>query len=553
MQEIRVYGPPGVGKTTWLVTQIARARQKYFGKEIMVSSFTRAAAAELVSRQPDIPPSCIGTLHAHCYRLLGNPKLAEVHAKEFSSAHPHFSMRGAAGESAALDDGALPTVGEYGEAVGNGDELLAHYSLLRNKMTPRALWPASALAFAAAWESWKADSGFCDFTDLIERSLTEMPEYEHKRVALIDEAQDLTPLQLALARQWGEKMNTFVLVGDDDQAIYGFAGASPEAFLATELPPEQEIVLGQSWRVPRRVQAAAQKWIAGVAHRKVKEYKARDYDGELLEYPGNFKRPAGLLNDAEKYLATGKRVMFLAPCSFQLQPLITELRKRGWPFHNPYRRSRGDWNPLTPGKGISTAQRLLAYLEPGIFPADWYPEQIKAWGDMLTADAVFQRGIKSKLAELPWPDVRKNPTPESWSAFWYTLETVFKPGAYEEAQRLSLEWVLANATAEYQRRLEFPARVVEVGGGVDALKKPPQIVVGTIHSVKGGQADVTYLCPDISAEAYKAAGRGLAAGDTAARDDVIRQFYVGMTRCRETLIVARPATAFSAQVVRRMQ
>jgi superfamily I DNA/RNA helicase len=518
----------------------------------MVCSFTRAASAELASRQPDIDPDCIGTLHAHCYRLLGHPKLAESQAGEFSLTYPHFALKSAS--PSALDDGSLslPAGIEFDESRGNGDDLLAHYALLRNKMTPRALWPGSVLAFASAWEAWKADCDFLDFTDLIERALAEIPAYEDKRVALIDEAQDLTPLQLKLARQWGEKMNTFVMVGDDDQAIYGFAGASPEAFLATELPPEQEIVLGQSYRVPRLVQAAAQKWIAGVSHRKVKEYKARDCDGALLEHPGNFKNPSGLLNDAEKYLAAGKTVMFLAPCSFQVQPLVTDLRRRGWPFHNPYRRSRGDWNPLTPGKGLSTAQRLLAYLEPGIFPMDWYPDQIMAWGEMLTANAAFQRGMKGKLAELPWPDVERNPSPENWEAFWHLLGEVFKPGAYEQAQSLGLEWLREHVTADYQRRLEFPARVAETSG-TDALKRKPQIIVGTIQSVKGGEADVTYLCPDISAEAYKAADRGLAVGDASARDDVIRQFYVGLTRCRETLVMARPATAFSAQAVRRMQ
>lgn len=255
--------------------------------------------------------------------------------------------------------------------------------------------------------------------------------------------------------------------------------------------------------------------------------------------------------------AHSKTVMFLAPCAYQLQPLIAELRRRGIPFHNPYRRGRSDWNPLHPDKGVSSAQRLLAYLEPHFWPAEWLPEQIIAWGEMLAANAVFNRGMKSKLAELKWPNLKKPAaTPqaerETWGEYARLLSLVFQPEAYAQAGGLDIDWLLRNVTAEYQHRLEFPAKVA-AAKGTAALKKQPQIVVGTIHSVKGGQADVTYLCPDISAEAYKAVGRALASGDTSSRDEIIRQFYVGMTRCRETLILARPATAFTARGVREMQ
>lgn len=549
MKEVRVYGPPGVGKTTWLVRQIDNALVKYWPQDIMVSSFTKAAASELTSRQLSIPASCVGTLHSHCYRLLSTPKIAEVYAKEFSETYPHFGVKNV--HNSSLDDGALPVGGEFGEAGGNGDELLGRYGLLRNKLVPRPLWPSSVQAFAQAWESWKDEAGYMDFTDLIEQAAERVPVYEGKKVGLIDEAQDLTPLQLRLVRQWGENMETFVLVGDDDQAIYSFAGASPEAFLTPELPPEHEIVLGQSYRVPQVVQAAAHKWISGVSRRKQKDYAPRDFAGEILEHSGNFKRPGVLLNDAEKYLEQGKTVMFLAPCSYQLQPLIGELRKRGLPFHNPYRKSRGDWNPLAPGRGTSTADRLIAYLKPEYWPIDWHPEQIRAWGEMMTASGIFRRGMKGRIKDMQWPDM-KNPAPEDWEKYHNMVANLFEPDGYSQAQMLDVEWLLENATADYQRRLEFPVRVV-AQCGVAALKDNPLITVGTIHSVKGGEADVTYLCPDISAEAYRAVGHAMAAGDASGRDDVIRQFYVGMTRCRETLIMARPATAFTAQNIRRMQ
>jgi len=69
------------------------------------------------------------------------------------------------------------------------------------------------------------------------------------------------------------------------------------------------------------------------------------------------------------------------------------------------------------------------------------------------------------------------------------------------------------------------------------------VIVGTIHSVKGGEADVVCLFPDLSGEgdaAYQQAG--------APRDSVIRQFYVGMTRARETLYICQQESGMAVRL-----
>jgi len=82
-------------------------------------------------------------------------------------------------------------------------------------------------------------------------------------------------------------------------------------------------------------------------------------------------------------------------------------------------------------------------------------------------------------------------------------------------------------------KIQFPLAVAHARGP-SALEEPPRVTVGTIHSVKGGEADVVFLFPDLSP-----------AGDTAylrhgpPRDSVIRLFYVGMTRARHTLYVCQ--------------
>ena len=93
--------------------------------------------------------------------------------------------------------------------------------------------------------------------------------------------------------------------------------------------------------------------------------------------------------DAERYLAEGMTVMFLTTCSYMLANLVKELRDSGTPFHNPYRRRNGAWNPLQKRRGqTSTADRVLAYLQMGR-TGIWSAEDIIRWTDMVKVKGVL--------------------------------------------------------------------------------------------------------------------------------------------------------------------
>jgi superfamily I DNA/RNA helicase len=118
------------------------------------------------------------------------------------------------------------------------------------------------------------------------------------------------------------------------------------------------------------------------------------------------------------------------------------------------------------------------------------------------------------------------------------LQTIFESGALESLlaawhgdYRALLDWWRTRVTADVRNRIQFPADVAAVHGP-RALMDLPKVVVGTIHSVKGGQADVVYLFPDLSQAGDAQYNRG-----GAARDSVIRVFYVGLTRAREKLYI----------------
>jgi hypothetical protein len=235
-----------------------------------------------------------------------------------------------------------------------------------------------------------------------------------------------------------------------------------------------------------------------------------------------------------KHLETGQKVMFLASCSYMLQPMIQVLRKNGIPFHNPYRKANGLWNPLRVGRRTAS-RRILALLqahpEYGEGAQQWTRGDIALWGEWLHSSGVLKCGIPA------FTDRRQTVTREF-------LQNVFEEGALTSLLsaldgnwRSLLDWWQQRLSVGVRSRAKFPVLVVSKHGAA-ALIEDPAVIVGTIHSVKGGQADVVYLFPDLSR-----AGRAQYDIPGPSRDSVLRLFYVGATRARETLYICQRETA----------
>ena len=544
--EVRIFGSPGTGKTTFLTRQIANAAEKFGPESILVASFTKAAAAELTGRKQAIPKHRIGTLHAHCYRAMEAPKIAEELIAEWNQDHPDRRLSGEGGD---LDEAA--TEQQYGTEY---DDILAQIGSLRARMIGADSWPMRAKEFFKRWCDWKHANGLMDYTDLLEVALRDVRVAPgNPQVIIGDEAQDFSLLQLTLLRQWAQCADYFLVAGDDDQLLYGWCGCTPDAFLNPPIPRENKRFLKQSFRVPRAVHAHAVAWVEQLQHREPKEYLPRDEDGEVRRLadepptgPANWKKPEAVLGDAEKYLAAGKTVMFLTSCSYMLEPLLQVLRNAGIPHHNPYRVKRGDWNPLRAAKGNSAAGRLLAFLRPreeawGQDASRWTGADLRAWMPPLKAEGFFSRGGKACLEHL---------TDEADMGI-EDLAGVLRPEALQDLiARIAeapiedcVRWYYDRCLEAKRKPLLFPCKVA-VHRGCGALREPPQIIVGTIHSVKGGQADVVYLFPDLSASA----GMEWNSSDVRHRDGIIRQFYVGMSRARESLIMCTPVSDLAVPI-----
>jgi hypothetical protein len=399
----------------------------------------------------------------------------------------------------------------YIENLMSGSKQISNYeiaNIYRQQMIPIDQWDMETRAWFKNWDRWMVETGNMDFTRWLEvaRDIRPLPA---QQAILVDEAQDHTPLQLAVIRNWNARNR--ILIGDDDQNLYEWAGALPEAFFEVDIPAKNERVLSQSYRVPRMVHAEASKLLGYLKRRHPKVYMPRDADGE-------FKRSNYTLLDAEigslpEDLLTNpdESYMILTSCAYMQEGLIKVLREQGIPFHNPYRRSNKKWNPLG-----SAWNRLRNYKKVD----HWTGGELHSWASQLKATGVYQPGLRDIFLSFCKEHAEDNIPMD----FVYRA---FLPGAIDQISKRDL-----NIFANMRKTGSIGSWEYAIG----IMKKygpdhRPKLTIGTIHSVKGGQADHVYLFPDLS----WAGAKSLGDNTEYKYERIIRLFYVGMTRARESL------------------
>lgn len=335
-----------------------------------------------------------------------------------------------------------------------------------------------------------------------------------------------------------ERDHTYIADGlITHNCLFSFTGATTEAFLNPPVPDSHKRVLSQSYRVPVKALALANSIISKVAMREPKAYRPRDFEGKIYSSPATWKRPDQIVPIIKGYTREGKRVMVLTSCSYMLHPLIKQLRDAGIPFSNIYAPTRGDWNPIRRKQtGAAGAYgRLCAYMEPAGAEFQgtrlWTPGQLASWTEHVKVEGNLQRGAKAVLKEMC-----KTKEVSAEITLGVMLQA-FSEGTFDKSLDLDLEWFLSQLTPAKQSAYEFPARIYRECG-IDGPELASLCTIGTVHSVKGAEADVVIIFPDLSLRASQAyAMRG---GEQ--HDQIIRQFYVAVTRTRNVLILCQGTT-----------
>lgn len=277
-----IYGPPGTGKTTTLKGIILEETRNP-GCVIRVVSHTKAAAAEILSRLTEEEKGRVdlraGTVHSFAFGLAGCKKVGVVDWMKLRELSNATGIPIAGRQITDADETGQNDV---------GDEYLAVYGLAKAKRisyedayeaSPRPGTEGQFLYFCDAYDRWKDQNGFYDFNDMLTMAIGEAM---HSDVLIVDEAQDLSPAQWQLVRQWAGSASKVYVAGDDDQAIYVWGGADPQGMQSFEKEFNgARRVLDQSYRVPALVHSLAASIIETVQGRVDKQYRPRNEIGDL--------------------------------------------------------------------------------------------------------------------------------------------------------------------------------------------------------------------------------------------------------------------------------
>ena len=571
---------PGTGKTLTLTTRIAYLVESRGvpPEHILAITFTNKAAGEMRER---------------LVRLLGEARAHQVTVATFHALATHLLRRwgeaiGIPPDFVILDDDARRQLLKTVQPALSGARLNAALDALsrwKHRVDPGvgeppfppelAPWERVIRAYEAARQAAHA----LDFDDLVReavRLLASVPEvrkavHRQYRWIAVDEYQDVNEVQYRLLRWLAAGGANVCVIGDPDQAIYGFRGADRQYFLrfTEDFPTAREIRLTRNYRSTQVLLDAAwhvihrgvdtygtpliARWATG---RKVHIQEAPTEKAEaeyvvhtieqLVGGLSYFSIDSGRVDDTQVPRRSFGDIAVLYRLRALARPLVEAFKRAGIPFQTV-----GE----TPPTARPVVRDALAHLWLWVAPRAQWPlmQVLKAWG--LDSSAVQEALLNREGEALEWralpAQVHLSPGQvrrvDALAALWERLNTT----DLSVVERCRYVWDALTAHQEItpadEEAWQYVVRVAEGFGNrvLDFLEqvtlqsetdfynpRADRVALMTLHAAKGLEFPVVFIvgCEE-GIIPY------LREDDAADVEEERRLFYVGMTRAKEVLFL----------------
>ena len=272
----------GTGKTRALTHRIAYgiAEGKFLPESVLALTFTTKAAAEMGHRLRGLGVEGVATrtFHSAALRQLQHfwPEITGGYLPDIVASKGRIIAGALEGLKISLDTAVLRDIAgdiEWRKVQGYSLEEYREHRPARAGGLPGSLSLEVMLSIHERYESLKDEQSRIDFEDVLLACVGMLEEETRVRdriqaqygVFLVDEYQDVSPIQQRLLDAWLGKREDLVVVGDASQTIYTFAGASSSYLLdfATRYPTASVITLERNYRSSANIVQAANHVISG--------------------------------------------------------------------------------------------------------------------------------------------------------------------------------------------------------------------------------------------------------------------------------------------------
>jgi len=299
---VLVMAGPGAGKTYCLISRIQHLIHEVGvpPRRILAVTFTNKAAEEIAVRIREARGYAAeditrGTLHALCFKVLRD-------FPEQCGLRPGFGVADQEYQLGVLKRLRVP---EKRRA-----QVLALFSLYRLQGRPLG---ERGRALLARYQDRLRDRNLADFDDLVvltERLLRTDPAAAAQLRArwdylLVDEFQDLSPVQYGVVRQLAEGHRNLFGVGDDEQAIFSWAGSDPHIIhrFRDDFGLTHPIVLDRNCRCSVQIFDAAKRLIAcnpRLFEKQIEATRDSRFDVQVQGFDTDEDEVAWLIEDIER-------------------------------------------------------------------------------------------------------------------------------------------------------------------------------------------------------------------------------------------------------------